>query len=254
HQVRAGSQWRPMSDTTRDPIIAARSPLPWPSWQRSEDYYTEGSLVWLDVDTRIRELSGDSRSLDDFARLFFGGEEGVWITNTYTFADVAGTLGEIVPFDWSAFFAEKLDRTTTEAPLGGLERGGYRLVYRDAPSAYETSREAVFGKTNLLFSLGLTLSSDGKVGEVLWDGPAFREGLTVGAKIVGVNSRAFSTDEIKRAVACTSQGEPIDLLAEVGKRHKEVRIAGVTGHRFPHLEPIKGARPRLDEILSPLAG
>ncbi|MET0283976.1 MAG: peptidase M61, partial [Polyangiales bacterium] len=69
---RAGRRWRSMSDTTRDPIIASRRPLPWVSWQRSEDYYSEGQLVWLDVDTRIRELSGDTRSLDDFARAFFG--------------------------------------------------------------------------------------------------------------------------------------------------------------------------------------
>jgi predicted metalloprotease with PDZ domain len=100
YDIRPGSRWRPMIDTTLDPIIAARAPLPWTSWQRSEDYYSEGALIWLDVDTRIRELSGDSRSLDDFARSFFGQNDGEWrITDTYVFEDVMRTLHGIAPFD-----------------------------------------------------------------------------------------------------------------------------------------------------------
>jgi predicted metalloprotease with PDZ domain len=69
---RAGRSWRALEDTTEQPIITARRPLSWLSWQRTEDYYTEGELLWLDIDTRIRELTRDKRSLDDFARAFFG--------------------------------------------------------------------------------------------------------------------------------------------------------------------------------------
>jgi predicted metalloprotease with PDZ domain len=255
HDIRAGSQWRPLSDTTRDPIIAARAPIPWPSWQRSEDYYTEGALVWLDVDTRIRELSGDTRSLDDFARTFFGQEqdEGVWITNTYTFEDVVQALDRIAPFDWAAFFEEKLYETSSDAPLEGLTRGGYRLVYREEPSEYQANKEAVLGSTNLLFSIGLMLSSDGSISEVLWDGPAFRAGLTSGSQIVGVNGRTYAADELKRAIADAKEGRPIDLIVKVGKRQRQVQIACFQGHRYPHLEPIEDTRPRLDEILKPLA-
>jgi predicted metalloprotease with PDZ domain len=254
HDIRAGSQWRPLSDTTRDPIIAARAPIPWPSWQRSEDYYTEGALVWLDVDTRIRELSGDTRSLNDFARAFFGQEqdERVWITNTYTFEDVVHTLDRIAPFDWAAFLEEKLHETSDDAPLEGLTRGGYRLVYREEPSEYQANKEAVLGSTNLLFSIGLMLSSDGSISEVLWDGPAFRAELTSGSQIVGVNGRTYSAAELKRAITEAKEGRPIDLIVKVGKRQRQVQIECSKGHRYPHLEPIEGARPRLDEILSPL--
>ena len=62
-----------LEDTTNDPDprpCAGR--LPWLDWQRSEDYYSEGELIWLDADTLIRQLSGGKRSLDDFARSFFG--------------------------------------------------------------------------------------------------------------------------------------------------------------------------------------
>jgi predicted metalloprotease with PDZ domain len=252
HDIRAGSRWRPLSDTTRDPIIAARSPLPWPSWQRSEDYYTEGALVWLDVDTRIRELSGDTSSLDDFARDFFGQEDRVWTTSTYTFEDVVATLENIASFDWAGFFDEKLHDTSGEPPLEGLARGGYRLVYREEPSEYQANKEAVLGSTNLLFSVGLTLSSDGKISEVLWDGPAFRAGLISGSKIEGVNGRVYSATEMKRAIDAAKDGQTIDLLVEVGKRQRHVQVECPGGNRFPHLERVESARPRLDEILRPL--
>jgi predicted metalloprotease with PDZ domain len=249
HQLREGSVWRPLSDTTRDPIIAARCPLPWPSWQRSEDYYTEGSLVWLDVDTRIRELSGQTRSLDDFARLFFGQEDGVWITNTYTFDDVVDTLDQLAPFDWRGFFDEKLNRTTSGAPLEGIERGGYRLVYRDEPSEYQTSVDSVSGITNLLFSVGLKIGSDGKISEVLWGGPSFEAGITTKSEILAVNGREFSIEELERAIG---QKQPLQLLVKDGRSTRQATVEYDGGHRYPDLEPIEGARLRLDEILAPL--
>jgi predicted metalloprotease with PDZ domain len=149
--LRPGSRWRPLIDTTRDPIIAARAPLPWKSWQRSEDYYPEGALIWLDVDTLLRELSGDTRSLDDFARAFFGADDNGAVTNTYRFEDVVGTLQAIAPYDWTGLFERHLTERQDDTPLGWLERGGYRLVYRDDPSAFTTSSQAVFGTTDHSF-------------------------------------------------------------------------------------------------------
>jgi predicted metalloprotease with PDZ domain len=251
HAVRAGSRWRPMSDTTRDPIIAARSPLPWPSWQRSEDYYSEGALVWLDVDTRLRELSGDTKSLDDFAQGFFGGNDGIWVTQTYAFDDVVAALDAIAPFDWGKFFASKLDGKQDGAPLEGLERGGYRLAYRSQPGDYWTSMEAVSGITNLSFSLGLTVSSAGRVEEVLWESPAFRAGLTAGCELVAVDSLSFSVDGLQDAVARAAEGPPLRLLTRHGKHHHNIEIECRTGNRYPYLERIADARGRLDEILAP---
>lgn len=166
YDVRPGSRWRPTIDTRRDPIIAARAPLPWPSWQRSEDYYAEGSLVWLDVDTRLRELSGDTRSLDDFARAFFGAEAADPTTDTYDFEEVIATLNGVAAYEWKRFFEEQLTRTHDHAPLAGLERGGYRLVYRDTPSAYQAGYEAVSGTIDLTHAIGLTLTPGGKITDV----------------------------------------------------------------------------------------
>jgi predicted metalloprotease with PDZ domain len=250
YDVRPGSSWRPTIDTTRDPIIAARAPLPWPSWQRSEDYYAEGALIWLDVDTRIRELTGETRSLDDFAHAFFGRDDGSWATSTYEFEEVVETLNAIVQFDWQGFFGEQLTQTHDRAPLAGIGRGGYRLVYRDGPSDYQKSYEAVFGSIDLTHSLGLTTSPDGKISDVLWDGPAFEAGLTIGTTIHAVDGREFSPEILGNAVAASRDGVRLDIVQ--AKAARTVTIACSEGLRYPHLQAKSDAPGRLDEILRAL--
>lgn len=255
HDMQAGSRWRPMADTTKDPIIAARSPLPWPSWQRSEDYYTEGALVWLDVDTRLREMSGDERSLDDFARTFFEAQAPAdGVTRTYLFDDVVRTLSDIADYDWAGFFIDKLQNTRGEAPLAGIERGGYSLVYRDTPTSFWRAKEKLTGTTSFIFSLGLTVSSDGKVGEVRWESPAYDAKITKGMTLIGVGGLSFSAKELSRAIQAAGEGELIHLLVQDGRHQRQVAIECPGGHRYPHLEPIAGARLRLDDILAPKHG
>ena len=250
---RPGGRWRTLSDTTRDPIIASRQPLPWRSWQRSEDYYAEGQLLWLDVDTLIRELTGDRRSLDDFARRFFGVENGRTATNTYEFEDVVAVLDGIVSHDWAGLLNDRLESRWVGAPLEGLERGGYRLVYRKTPSEFALATDAVNGLADLSFSIGVTAATDGTLQEVVWEGPAYDCGLVAGSKILGVNGRAFDLEGLRQAVTDAETTGRIDLLVQRGKRVDEAVIRYADGHRYPHLQPIEGARRRLDEIHAPLA-
>ncbi len=246
YDVRPGSRWRPTIDTTRDPIIAARAPLPWPSWQRSEDYYPEGALIWLDVDTRIRELTGEARSLDEFAASFFGGDDGSWHTRTYDFDEVVDTLNRVAAFDWRAFFDEQLNRTHDHAPLAGIARGGYAVVYRDRPSAYQLQYETTFGQTDLTHSIGLSVSPKGRVGDVLWDGPAFQAGLTIGSEITAVAGRAFDADLLRRA----AENGPVYLDVLKGKAARSVTVTAAPGPHYPYLERQADAA-RLDAILAP---
>jgi predicted metalloprotease with PDZ domain len=249
---RAGRLWRPMSDTTRDPIIAARQPLPWPSWQRSEDYYSEGHLLWLEVDTLIRELSADERSLDTFARSFFGQDfPGSAGTRTYEFEDVVDVLDRVAPFDWCSYLTDKLERRGPDAPLDGLKRGGYRLEYRETQNEFAAATDAASGLLTLTFSLGITVGSEGKLQEVLWGSPAFEARLTAASKLLAVNGIAYSHQVLKRAIAAAKEGGPLRLLVQSGKRHREVEIEYRAGHRYPHLTAIEGARNRLHEILAP---
>jgi predicted metalloprotease with PDZ domain len=249
---RVGRAWRALEDTTNDPIISRRHPTSWRSWQRSEDYYSEGQLVWFDVDTLIRERTGGKKSLDDFAKDFFGVYNGSYITDPYTFEDVVKVLNAVTPYDWAGFLRERLDGHAAGAPLDGIARGGYRLVYTDTPTSYSTSNERRRKVTDLLFSLGVILDKDGKPTEVLWDGPAFKAGLVTGAQIMAVNGVAYDAARLKDAIKLAKgSSAPIELLIKADDHYRTVRIDYHDGLRYPHLERIEGAPARLDDILAP---
>jgi len=227
--------------------------LPWPSWQRNEDYYSEGQLMWLAVDTRIREASGDRRSLDDFARAFFGMDNGSMVTRTYDRDEVVRTLNGVVEHDWANFIDTQLHRREEGAPLEGLERGGYRLVYRDHRTDFCKSFDAEAKQFDLRFSVGLNIGSTGTVQEVMWGSAAFRAGLTAGALIQKVNGKDYGEQVIGDAIEAARDGAAPLLLtvkARSQSRPREVEVNYGEGHRFPHLEQITGARLRLDEILA----
>jgi predicted metalloprotease with PDZ domain len=249
---RVGREWRALQDTTNDPVFAMRRPLPWRSWQRSEDYYTEGQLMWLDADTLIREQSGGQKSLDDFAKAFFGVNNGSFAPSTYLFEDVVKTLNAVQPYDWSTFLRVRLEGHGPGAPLDGITRGGYKLVYTDTPSSYFKDVEASRKVTDLTYSLGMIIAADAKLSDVLWEGPAFKIGLTVGTQIIAVNGISFDADQLKSAIKDANKtGAAVELLVKNGDRYRTVKIDYHDGLRYPHLERDGRAAGRLDEILSP---
>lgn len=250
---RRGRDWRPVQDTTNDPIIANRKPLSWLSWQRSEDYYSEGLLVWLDADTLLREKTGGKKSLDDFAKAFFGVDNGSYVPRTYTFDDVVSTLNGVYAYDWATFLKTRIQEVQEKAPLDGLARGGYKLVYTDTPTEFLKSAEGKAKNVPLSYSLGLTAGSDGVLTDVQWGGPAFKAGLTQGLTIVAVNGEAFDGDKLKAAVTAAAKPENplVELLLKDGSRYKTVKIDYRGGLRYPRLEKIAGVPTRLDDILTP---
>jgi len=248
----AGKQWRPLEDTTLDPIIARRAPAPWPNWQRSEDYYREGQLVWLDADSLIRERSGGKRSLDDFAKAFFGVRDGDWGELTYTFDDVVAALNAVEPYDWATFLHQRVDAVAPQAPLDGITRGGYRLAYTDQQGAWQRSRDRVQKSMDLSYSVGMTIGRDGKVTRVNWDGPAFNAGITNGTTLVAIDGHAYSDEDFKQAIRDARGGtRPIALLVRQGEYFRTVAIAWNGGLRYPRLEKIDPeAASSLDALYS----
>jgi predicted metalloprotease with PDZ domain len=248
---RVGREWRSLEDTTNDPITAMRRALPWRSWQRSEDYYSEGQLMWLDADTLIREHSGGARSLDDFARAFLGINDGSHVPVTYTFEDVVSTLNRIQPYDWANFLRTRLEGHGPGAPLDGLSRGGYKLVYTETPSDYFKESETRRKVTDLTYSLGMVVGNDGKLTDVLWEGPAYDKGLTVGAQLVAIDGTAYNGDRLKDAIRDAKKtGGPVELLVKNGDRYRTIPMDYHDGLRYPHLERDANQRGRLDEILA----
>ncbi len=253
-QATPGRAWRNLQDTTNDPLINLRRPQAWHSWSREEDYYTEGLLIWLDADTLIREKSNGTKSLSDFARLFFGVNNGSWITDTYTFDDVVSALNQVQPNDWTGFLRSRLDGHGPGAPLDGLERGGWKLVFTDELSAMEKAGQVERKGADFTWSLGLALDEDNTVVSVVWGGPAYQAGVAKGVKLIAVNDLIYDdpmklSDEIK---AAKTSKAPIELLLRDGDHIHNVKVDYHGGLRYPHLERLSGTPDRLSAILAPL--
>ncbi|MGA8278782.1 MAG: M61 family peptidase [Rhodanobacteraceae bacterium] len=254
---RPGRSWRDLQDTADAAQVLYYAPRAWASWRRRTDFYVEGELVWLDVDTKIREMSGGKRSLDDFARAFFGIDNGSYKTVTYGFDDIVNALNQIQPNNWTAFLRKRLDTTDPAAPLDGIARGGWKLVYTDAPTALFKANEKVRNYVDLAYSLGITIAGHkddatgvGTLNDVLWNSPAFAAGLAPGMKIIAVNGEAYDGDLLKAAVlAAKDSTRPIELLVRNGEVFSTIKIDYHDGPRYPRLMRINGTPDRLDAII-----
>jgi predicted metalloprotease with PDZ domain len=247
-----GRAWRPLVDTTNDPIIAQRSAQPWRSWMRSEDYYSEGQLIWIDVDRIIRQQSGGKRSIDDFAKAFFGVRDRDWGELTYNLDDIVATLNKVQPYDWRGYLERRVYGVAPQAPLEGISQGGYQLVFTPEPTGWTKSAEKKAKNNDLTYSGGFVVGNDGKVTSVLWDSAAFNAGLTVGSEIVAVNGRKFDGDAIKQAIktAATGGASP-QLLIREGDVYKTVTLDWRGGLRYPRLQKVGKGPGTLDALLAP---
>jgi len=248
-----GRAWRSVGDTTADPQINGRKPLPHDSLTRGEDYYNEGALVWLEADQVIRAGTRGTRGLDDFARAFFGGRDGDWGERTYTFEDVVATLNRVYPYDWAQFLRTRIYEPAQPAPMAGIEKAGYKLVWKDKPNPYQAGIARHRKNIDLSHSLGMAISEDGTVSSTVWDGPAFDAGVVKGAKVIAVNGDAYSQDVIRTAITAAKDGtKPIELLIKRGDRYVTVPIEWRGGLRWPWLERASTAKEApLDKLLSP---
>ncbi len=250
YQVQPGRAWRSVEDTTFDPIMAARKPRPFASATRNEDYYNESSLIWLEADMVIREATAGTRSLDDFARVFFGGRDGDWGTVTYDFDEVVRTLNGVMPYDWAAFFDTRIRQPGQPAPLAGFTIGGYALVFRDTPNVFDVERMREGRIIDLLFSLGIVIDRSAIVTSVQYGGPMFEAAVTNGTKILAVDGMAYSDERLRAAVTAALGGNrPITLLVEKDGRYRTITPAWTGGLRYPYLERQGDGPSRLDQLL-----
>ncbi len=250
---RPGFEWRTLEDTTNDPTAAERAALPYRSWQMSEEYYSGGQMMWLAVDAKIRSLTHDRKSLDTFARDFFGVDNGSFVTKTYTFDDIVNALNGVVKFDWKAFLDRYVDQL--EPPFSkGLEASGWKLVYTDKPSTYARQYEAGSQSPrhiyNFTYSIGLTLTKDGGINDVRWNGPAFKAGIGSGAQVVAVQGQAYKAGVLKDAISAAKDSKsPIELLIKDQGHYRTVPVDYHGGLQYPHLVRVKGTPDYLDQII-----
>jgi predicted metalloprotease with PDZ domain len=255
YSIQAGREWRSVEDTTNDPIFEYRRPQPYDDLSRNEDYYNEGMLVWLEVDQIIRRGTGGAKGIDDFAKAFFGVRPGDIGQLTYTFDDIVATLNGIYPYSWATFLKNRLYRPNQPPPIRGIEMAGYRLVWKDKPNPYAAARDKGRKSTNLDYSLGFSLTGDGKVTGTLWNSPAFNAGVVTGAQVMAVNGKAYSAEVIKDVVTAAKDTKmPIDLLVKRGDRFMTVQVDYHGGLRYPWIEPAGQGEQPLDRLLAPRTG
>lgn len=251
---RAGRAWRNLQDTTSEASFGrAGEPKQWRDWQRSFDYYDEATFIWLDADTLIRERSQGQRSLDDFARAFFGVHDGRVQPLGYTFEDVVKALDSVLPYDWARFLRERLDGHE-RAPMDGLARAGWKLAYGPEQSENAKAADEERKVSDFEYSIGLRISTedDNAIKDVAWDSPAFQAGLAPGAKLVAVNGLAYKPERLKDAIVANTGGhQPLELLVRDGDQYRSVRVDWRGGLRYPKLERIEGTPDRLSQIQSP---
>jgi predicted metalloprotease with PDZ domain len=173
----------------------------------------------------------------------------------YDLEEVLALLGEIAPYDWRSFFAERVDSVQPDAPVRGLEAAGWRLVYGPEPNIFMAGRQKSRHQIDWTASLGIRTNDEGKLTEVVQDSPAFAAGLTPGSKIVGIAGGSWSAKSLARALADAHAGSrPLILRVERQDEITTVQIRPARGAVYPHLERLPGTADRLDAILGSRAG
>ena len=251
--TRPGRTWRDLQDTATAAQILYLygDSSPWDNWRRNTDYYTEGDLVWLDVDTTIRKLTNDKKSLNDFLASFegLGGNTPPKVV-PYTFEDVVKGLNDVMAYDWAGFLKERLTSKSPHAPLGGIENSGYKLVFTDQPNDITQARITAMGMTEEWWSIGINVSSDGHIEDVLLGSAADQAKLGPGMQIVAVNGRQFSGQLLSDAIRDSKgNSNPISLIVVNTGVYKVLGLDYHDGLRYPHLERVEGTPDRLDDIL-----
>src|SRR5215831_17026453 len=215
-----GRTWRPLQDASDSAPFLYTAGGGWSGWRRQgtfglPSFYAEGTLIWLEADVTIRTLTSGRKTLDDFCAAFHGQNDNgkVWV-KAYEAEEVYRTLNAIAPYDWKGFFEKRLHETAAAIPLGGVEAGGYKLVYTDAPNIF-TDPWTLDGGLNAYGSLGIHVAADGAVDDAWPGAPAYAGGISNGMKIVAVNGRRFSVDELKRAIAASKDANAkLELIVE----------------------------------------
>jgi predicted metalloprotease with PDZ domain len=241
---RPGRTWRPLLDTASgEPGMSGRGG--WMNWRRGTDYYDEGNLLWLEVDTILHRESHGKKSIDDFCPN--NGPE----VKTYTFEQLVSDLNAIAPYDWASFFHTRLDSTSADAPMGGLENGGWKVVFNAEPTKLSGRR----GDQGDLYSIGLQLGGDGTVRDSIVGSPAFEAGISSNMKVIGVNGRVFTQELLEDAIKAAKDGaKPITLLVVVDDYFQTSTINYHGGERYPHLVREDAKPDYLDEVIKPRAG
>ena len=242
-----GRMWRTLGDTATSGPFLYGAPRLYGSERRGVDFYSEGELLWMKADAVIRERTNGAKSLDDFARAFFGQENTGPVVKTYDRADVVTALNAVAPYDWASFFTTYVDGIAPEPPAG-FRDDGWTFVYTATPT-HDVK------KNNFAYSVGFA-TRNGLVSDVHEGSPAWKAGLGILNRLVAVDGRTYSDDAMYDALKTAQRTrEPIRLLVMKDDMYRTIEIPYYGGPRYPHLVATGKAKTvRLLDIVRPRSG
>ena len=250
---KSGRTWRPLEDTAVAAQLLYNAREDYAGYRRGVDYYDEGTLIWLEADVLIRDLSKGAKSLNDFCKLFHGGPGGAPALKTYTFEDVVAGLSAVQTYNWTDFLNKRLESTAGHAPLAGIENSGWKLTYNATRSEMWRNREEDGKIVNMSYSIGLKVSEEGNISDVAMGGPAQKAGISPATKLIAVNGRQYGPVILREAVqAAVSKTAPIELMVKNGEYYQTFKVDYHGGELYPHLTRDDSKPDVLSKIIEPM--
>ena len=249
-------EWRSLRETTISAQLLYYQSRAWAArLRRQDDFYQESALLWLEADTLIRRQSKGHKSLDDFCKLFFGAPSSAARVAPYDFDAVVKALTATQPYDWAAFWNERLDRLRSGAPLEGVRAAGWRLVLTSTPSSMHVAHEADDKDLDLRYSLGFFVDDDkATIGDVIPRSPADAAGAAPGSHVVAINGYKWSKEMLHDTLSAPADpAGSIALLIEKDDMFKTLELKYAGGERYPNLVPEPGSEDLLAKIAHPRA-
>lgn len=244
-----GRDWRPLADTCSASHTLRGGSNNWGSMRRGQDYYYEGSLIWMEADAIIRTESEGEQTLEDFCHAFFFAAEPTDEPNPYTRQDVIDHLNNVVEYDWATFISERVDETTGK-PLAGAQALGYSVQYTNEPP-----RGPGGGRIDPLDardSLGMSLGGDGTIRTVILGSPADKAGLAPRMRIMGIQGHTWSRQRFADLMSGSAAAGSIELMTVSGDRILTSTITYDGGPRYMTLVRDESRPDILAEIMKPM--
>jgi predicted metalloprotease with PDZ domain len=247
-----GREWRTLADTGAAAHILRAGSNSWSGLRRSQDFYMEGMLFWLEADAILRSESGGNKSLDDFCHEFFRVSGDGPNPNPYTREDLVRILDSLVPFDWDGLIRRRIEsfQSAFDPSVAGLL--GYRFELGSKTSSVPPDTFRSSGGVDAFDSVGATFTNEGKVRDLLLGSPADRARLMPDMKVVGIGNYQWSATRWAEALEESKKGKPIELKIAEGDEIKSIQLDYSDGPRWLTLVRQSDSADVLSKILKPL--
>jgi predicted metalloprotease with PDZ domain len=246
-----GRQWRSLADTGAASHLLRDGSKNWPNLRRSQDYYMEGMLFWLEVDGILREETKGAKSLDDFCHLFFRYDPTGPNPRGYNREELVAILNSLAVHDWSGLIHRRIESAQPTFDSEVASRLGYRFALQKDPPVVPRGLFRGSSGIDALDSLGVSFSDDGVIRELMLDSPADVARLAPGMKVISIGSKVFSRSELDQALENAQMGGEIELNTVDGDAFLTIKIPYREGRRHWALSRDEGKPDLLAEILKP---